>query len=210
MGSQPPRAPAPSSSAPDCRRASAGPRRCRRDNRPARYRAPPAACRQRRARSVPDLIASSVANGTTVRPSVKCAPMVRADTAVNPRAQNSVLPAEGLQRRGKILIRPQPQRKRAALGLHIRAGARDGTEQFEIGLGIGLGHEHRAVDAERFHRERFGDDALLGQECGRRAGVRRSRSTVRGNGRTARRRARRASSRRHFSRVMPEGRNVSL
>ena len=86
-----------------------------------------------------------------------------ADAAVNPRAQNSVLPAEYLKRRGEILIRPQPQREGAALGFDIGAGARDGAEQFEIGLGIGFGHKHRTVDSERFHRERFGDDALLGQ-----------------------------------------------
>ena len=41
---------------------------------------------------------------------------------------------------------------------------RDRPEQLEIGLGIRLGHEHRAVDAERVHLERFGDNALLGQD----------------------------------------------
>ena len=86
-----------------------------------------------------------------------------ADAAVNPRAQDSVLPAEGLQRRRKILIRPQPQREGAALGLHIRASTRHRPEQFEIGLGIGLGREHGAINAERLHCERFSDDALLGK-----------------------------------------------
>ncbi len=44
-----PQAPTPSSSARDCRHASGDPRRCRRDNPPARYRVSPPACRPRSA-----------------------------------------------------------------------------------------------------------------------------------------------------------------
>jgi hypothetical protein len=46
-------APAPSSSVPGCRRAPIGLRRCRRDSRPARYRAPLPACHWHRTRRCP-------------------------------------------------------------------------------------------------------------------------------------------------------------
>ena len=42
-----------------------------------------------------------------------------ADAAMNPARENSVLPAETFQRAGKILVRPQPQRKGPAIGLRI-------------------------------------------------------------------------------------------
>ena len=76
-----------------------------------------------------------------------------------------MLAAERFQRAGKILVRPQPQRKGAAGRLRTGSAARgDRPEQLEIGLGVRLRREDRAVDAERFDLEGLGDDSLLGQD----------------------------------------------
>src|SRR5581483_7068086 len=88
----------------------------------------------------------------------------RADPAANFCPRNPMLAAEGLEAMRKILVGPQAQRKGAAGGVGAPRLARDRPEQLEIGLGVGLGLEHGALDAEGLDLERLGDDGLLRQD----------------------------------------------
>jgi len=75
-----------------------------------------------------------------------------------------MLPAEIFQRAGKILVRPQPQCKGAAVGVGVGHSLRHRSEQFEIGLGVDAGGERRAVDYRTPPPQWLTDGGLLGQD----------------------------------------------
>ncbi len=79
-------------------------------------------------------------------------------------ADNPPLAAEGFQRAGKILVRPQPQREGPAHGFRSCGRSGYGSKQLEIGLGIGLRRENCAVDPKSFHGKGFGDHGFFGQD----------------------------------------------
>ena len=132
-----------------------------------------------------------------------------ADAAVQASPRDLAFPAECLQRAGKILVRPQPQRIGAARRIAGGGTRGDRPEQFEIGLGVGLRRKHRAIEAEGVDLERLGDHGLLGQDM---AAAGPAVGSVHNawqwkNGARSRWPSVMAPVR---SRVMPSGRNVSL
>ena len=119
-----------------------------------------------------------------------------ADPAVDACPPDPLLAAEGLQRVGEVLVRPEPHRKDTLRRRHAGRHAGQGRKQLEIGLAVDNAGEGRAVDAECGHLEALGDLGLVRHDVA--AGdlaVSLGPQRV-ANGRTARRRACRTSSRR--------------
>src|SRR5205823_5384395 len=87
-----------------------------------------------------------------------------ADAAAHSGSGDAALPAEGLERPGKILVRPQPQRERASGCASACCHTPHRSKQFEVGLLVGLGCEQSAVDTKSFDGERLGRYRFLGQD----------------------------------------------
>ena len=84
---------------------------------------------------------------------------------MDPRAEDAVLGGRKFPaRRQNPGSAAAAARRRGWSVWRAVAARRDRPEQFEIGLGVGLGGEHGAIDPERFDLERLGDHGLLGQD----------------------------------------------
>jgi hypothetical protein len=75
-----------------------------------------------------------------------------------------VFAAKSFQSGMKILIGPQAQRKAALHRAAAVIGLADRTKQFEIGFGIGIGLENRAIDPVGLNRHGCGDAGFIGHQ----------------------------------------------